>query len=299
MEYFIRLAADENFSVAAKKLGITQPTLTTAIQKIESSLGVALFDRDGRSVQINEYGKMYLETCKKVTKLYNDCTSKIIDTENGTTGTIKIGIAPSRAPSIMPDIFSVFHKKYPDIRIEIQERLTLSIEKSVELGSVDLGIMVVREEKNPLLSFIPLTTEKILVAINKNSAKSLPPYNSSFGNASIADFANLDFILLEENQLIVKQFRDACVSHDIDVNCIARCRNYDTSIALANAGIGAALITDSGIAYYHKIYPDLLFYSINDADLTRCLQLAYRKNMFLSEVLEYLIDIIKKFYEKT
>lgn len=303
MEYFIRLSAEGSYSVAASKLGISQPTLTQAIKKIEQSLGVSLFDRNGKDFKINNYGKLFLETCKKVTGVYNDCVQNISDIGHGTTGVIKVGVAPSRAPGVMPSIIRNFREKYSETRIEIQERLTLGIEKSVESGELDIGILVVSEKNNPLLSYVPLTTEGILIAMKDSvmkQSKKLCSYDFSKGVASapLRDFEDVPFILLGEDQPVVRQFRSACDENCIYINCVARCKNYDTSLAMANEGIGATVIPDDSTDYYKNLFPQLKLFFVSDVDFSRGLYLIHRKNMYINDPVKYFIDTVISSYAK-
>lgn len=298
MQYFISLAEEENFSVAAQKLGVTQPTLTQAIKKIESSLGVNLFDRSGRDVTINAYGRIYLETCKKVIRTYNDGLKKIEDAELGANGLIKVALTSSKTPGIMPAVIRVFHEQFPETRIELEECPTSEIEKKVERGETDIGIRVGESEDNPLLSYVPLFFERILIAVSDgviagNESLSALLSGSGTGQARLADFADVPFILLGEDQPIVKLFRKSCEEKLIDVDCIARCRNYSTALSLANDGLGATLFADGGPDYFGSLFPKLRYFALSDTDMIRGLYLIYRKNMYMGEPLRRFTEILK------
>ena len=295
MEYLLELSRTLNFSAAAQKLGISQPTLTQALKKTETNLDVILFEREDRELKITEYGKVFLDACLYISDIYRDTVKKIDEMKHGRTGSIRVDIAPSRAPFTLPAALGRFRAFYPDVCVEITERLTADIEKNVETGLADLGILVVQEEENPRLTYIPIETERILIAAHRALVPEIPPApagDPAVETAPLAAFARVPFILLGEDQLIVSQFSAYSQKAGFDVNCVSRCRNIETSLSLANAGIGATLVTSTGMEYYRSAFPELRYFDAFGGTLTRQACLIYRKKQFVSEPCRKLIELL-------
>ncbi len=99
-------------------------------------------------------------------------------------------------------------------------------------------------------------------------------------------------MLLGEDQLIVSQFKHLCAEKNIPINCVARCRNVETSLSTANAGIGATLVTSTGMDYYCSAFPDLKYFDVSDDVLNRSVCVIHRKNQYISPPLQKLMEII-------
>ncbi|MBQ6165055.1 MAG: LysR family transcriptional regulator [Clostridia bacterium] len=295
LAYFIELSKTLNFSLAAQKLGISQPTLTQALKKAEADLGVDLFERDGRKLKITEYGRIFLDSCGYITDLYDDTLRRIDDLKYGRTGSIRIGIAPSRAPFTIPNALKQFRRIYPDVRLDISEMLTANIEKNVENGLLDLGVLVVYDSKNVRIEYLPIETENIIIAVHHDLLPDklrLSGSENAVAKADLNDFTDIPFVLLGEDQLIVSQFKDLCTEKNVPINCVARCRNVETSLATANAGIGATLVTSTGMDYYHSAFPELRYFDVSDDVLDRSICVIHRKNQYIDPPLQKLMEII-------
>ena len=294
MEYLLELARTQSFSAAAQKLGISQPTMTQALQKIESNLGVPLFEREGRELRLTEYGTIFLEAGSIISELYADAVKKIDDLRYGRSGTIRLHIAPSRAPFTLPDALVRFQARYPQVCVEISERLTSNIKKNVLSGTADLGVLVTQQTQMPELQCVPLERETILVAAHTSllpsSLRAAAPERCSDAAPSL--FADVPFVLLGEDQMLVSQFRSFCERQGLEIRCVARCRNVETSLSLANAGLGATLVTSAGMDYYRSSFPGLRYFDVANGALDRSVCLIYRKNRFLNEAQQYLIKSI-------
>lgn len=297
LAYFIELSKTLNFSLAAQKLGISQPTLTQALKKAEADLGVDLFERDGRKLKITEYGRIFLDFCGYITDLYDDTLRRIDDLKYGRTGSIRIGIAPSRAPFTIPNALKQFRRIYPDVRLDISEMLTANIEKNVENGLLDLGVLVTYESRNARIEYLPIETENVIIAVHHDLlSESFPAASSDCAvvKADLKAFSGIPFVLLGEDQLIVSQFKDLCAEKNVSINCVARCRNVETSLAMANTGVGATLVTSTGMDYYRSAFPELRYFDVSEDGLARSVCVIHRKNQYIDPPLQKLIDIIKQ-----
>ena len=101
LEYFIAIAEEKNITAAAKRLHICQPPLSQQLKKLEAELGVVLFNRNSRQIQLTEIGKIFLERARQIVDLSSSIQQEVQDYAAGYQGTIMIGITPTSIPMVM------------------------------------------------------------------------------------------------------------------------------------------------------------------------------------------------------
>lgn len=169
LEYLIALDSYRNFVVAAEKCFVTQPTLSMQLQKLEDSLGVKLFDRSKQPVVPTEIGVEIINQARIVIKENNKIKELITDKSGEIEGELKIGVIPTIAPYLLPQIISAFMNKYPKVQLMIWEYTTEQIIAELKNGLIDCGILATPlDEKS--LNEIPLFYENFVAYISKSSS---------------------------------------------------------------------------------------------------------------------------------
>ncbi|MGM9924995.1 MAG: LysR family transcriptional regulator [Bacillus sp. (in: firmicutes)] len=136
LEYFRVVAKIQHFTKAAEILSISQPALTRSITKMEQELGIALFDRVGRTVRLNKYGELFLKHVEKALSEITAGIEEIQQLRNPYTGTVSFSFLLTLM-HIVPDIISHFTKRYPEMNLELhQSSSALSIQQLFD-GEVD------------------------------------------------------------------------------------------------------------------------------------------------------------------
>ncbi len=169
LEYTLAVAEYKNFTTAAEKSFVTQPTLSMQIQKLESELGVEIFDRKTHPITITKIGEKIIQQAKKIVAEAKNMEHLVLENQNAMTGVINMGIIPTILPSLVPLFYKNFAKKFPDLRLNIKELKTEEIISQIKEGLIDFGILSTPlYEDNlienpmyyePLLAFIPETSE--------------------------------------------------------------------------------------------------------------------------------------------
>ena len=119
MDYIKTIAEVSSISVAAEKLGISQPALSSYLKKKEKELGAVLFDRSKQPLQLTEAGAIYLEYTDSFAAMDNELRQRIADIKELQTGKLAIGGASFFNIAYLPKTVAAFNKKYPDIDIEL------------------------------------------------------------------------------------------------------------------------------------------------------------------------------------
>jgi LysR family hydrogen peroxide-inducible transcriptional activator len=188
MNYIISLAENINFQRAADLCNVTQPTLSMQIKKAEETLGHLIFDRSRNPLELTPYGAQLLPILRDIISE----NRKIEELNQRAAGIfqekIRIGVIPTIAVYLIPDLYRKWIEDYPNSKFEISELKTTDLISALENKKVDLGIFAGPYHHDRLSTF-PLFNEEILVythyngdVIEQNELNELKPWLLSSGN---------------------------------------------------------------------------------------------------------------------
>lgn len=140
LEYIIALHRYKHFAVAAEHCHVTQPTLSSMIQKLEDELGVKLFDRKKQPICTTPIGAQIVEQAWQVLVGARKIKEIVEEDRHSLLGTFRIGVLPTVAPYLVPRFFPQLMGKYPDMDITITEMQTEDIKKALRHNDIDAGI---------------------------------------------------------------------------------------------------------------------------------------------------------------
>src|SRR5690606_13003946 len=141
LEYIVAVDTYRSFVAAAEQCFLTQPTLSMQIQKLGESLGVKIFDRSRQPVVPTEVGLKIIEQARTVL-IESQKINEILQVKKGELeGELRVGVIPTVAPYLLPDVITVFLKKYPKVKLQIWEYTTERIVHELKQGSLDCGIL--------------------------------------------------------------------------------------------------------------------------------------------------------------
>jgi LysR family hydrogen peroxide-inducible transcriptional activator len=205
LEYIVAVDTYRSFVSAADKCFITQPTLSMQIQKLEEFLNVKIFDRSKQPVVPTEIGtqiiaqaRIVLQENEKIKELINSQQQDII-------GELRIGIIPTIAPYLLPEVISVMLEKYPELKLLIWEYTTEDIVNHLKTGVIDCGILAT-PLVDPNITEAPLYYENFVSYISKNSKL----YKKKTIDAD--DLADENIWLLNEGHCMRSQVLNICRS---------------------------------------------------------------------------------------
>jgi LysR family hydrogen peroxide-inducible transcriptional activator len=121
LRYVCAVADTGNFSRAAERCQVAQPSLSQQILKLEEDLGARLFDRLGRSVRITEAGRAFIPRARAILEQMDEARSSVAANNADLRGSVAVGVIPTVAPYLMPAYTAAFAKKYPDAKLRIVE----------------------------------------------------------------------------------------------------------------------------------------------------------------------------------
>jgi len=297
-QYVLYTAQERSISRAAKRLGISQPSLSQYIQKLEEELGTLLFDRSVSPIVITEAGKIYIKAAEKIIDVESRMKSELEDLEEQKTGRLVIGASPYRSTYIMPEILARFKQRFPGIQVELDEQITTELQEAAERGAFDFAITTLPVDE-AIFIYEPLMKEELVLAVSRthpihSQIQFAQEKGSRFPVAHFRDFAELDFVVLGEEQYLHKIFDELCTQ----TNCFPRksiiCTNVQAAHAMVETGIGATIIPHSSIKRDGK-NRTVNYYLLSELSVIRDTVVIYKRGHYLSSPAKEMIKLLKEF----
>jgi len=170
LEYIIAVDAWRHFATAADKCFITQPTLSMQIQKLEEELGIKIFDRSKQPVVPTEAGAEIIAQARQIIDGKNHLWDTVQLKKGILAGELRIGIIPTLAPYLLPLFIQSFTKKYPQVRLVVNEMMTDLLIARLREGKIDAGILVTPLQEAGIKEYVLFYEEMMAYVSKKNSA---------------------------------------------------------------------------------------------------------------------------------
>lgn len=142
LEYIVAVADENSFVNAAAKCFVTQPTLSMQIQKLEEELGVQIFDRNKKPVQVSSEGSIIVSKARQILEDAHTLSDYAKKEHLSMEGEFKLGVIPTLAPYILPLFIDDFYTNYPNTTLQIEELYTSEIVKRLNDKTLDIGLLV-------------------------------------------------------------------------------------------------------------------------------------------------------------
>ncbi|MGK4568618.1 LysR substrate-binding domain-containing protein [Flavobacterium sp. 3HN19-14] len=237
LQYVLAVAEHKNFTVAAQKSFVTQPTLSMQIQKIEEELGILIFDRSKKPIQLTDIGQKIVNQAKNIVN-ESGRIQDIVDQQKGFIGgEFRLGIIPTIMPTLLPMFLNNFIKKYPKVKLIIEELNTDEIILRLKNGHLDAAIAAT-----------PLEEEKLkeVVLYFEPFVAYLPENHSSANKPEITiDDLNIDeILLLQDGHCFRDGILNLCKNKEIHEKTHFQIESgsFETLIKLADEGLGTTLL---------------------------------------------------------
>ncbi len=306
MEYVYAVYKEQSFSKAAEKLYVSQPCLSAAIRKIEEEVGVPLFERRYSSVRPTQIGLEYIEAAERIMDVQKSFAAKVYDMNHYEYGSLSIGASTYVTSYIIPQIVEQFSQQYPKIDITLTETHSLELDKKIKNEEIDL-IIDSFDEENDALTFTPLFSEKILLAVPASSKSNeglekyrfLPEalYQTQFDFHSVEQipidlFKHEKFILLKSGNNMYQHASEVFRKSNFTPKASYSLNQLITSYAFAASNNGVCFVTDT-IFKYHKFHDDMFLYNVENSG-NRTLYVAQKKNRYTTQAMSKFIEMAKR-----
>lgn len=162
LEYVVAVDEYRHFATAAEKCFVTQPTLSMQIKKLEDELGIILFDRTRQPVVPTEIGVRLIEQARQVLSATGRIKEIITEDRNEVEGTLRVGIIPTLAPYLLPVFIGDYVRKYPRVKLEVEELVSEEIIERLKKDTLDTGLFVTPYPDEKIIE-TPVFYEEMLI----------------------------------------------------------------------------------------------------------------------------------------
>lgn len=162
---FLAVAEEQNFGRAAKRLGMTQPPLTEQIQILEQALKVKLFERSRRGARLTPVGAAILPAVRKFADQLERLELAVEEAVAGHQGMLTIGAISSAMFDVLPVALERFKQEHPQVTVSVREIDSVDALPALESGDIDLAFARLDGDLGPAIQWLPLTEERLMVAL--------------------------------------------------------------------------------------------------------------------------------------
>jgi DNA-binding transcriptional LysR family regulator len=203
LDYVLAVGTHGGIGRAADALGMTQPALTKAIQRVEAQLGVSLFERTALGMRVTPAGAVFLERARRIRLEYEDALKEMRGIQTGELGLLRLGYSPSMPTGLVLGACRQLIRERPVARLRLTMRVARELMDLVETGELDLALAPLPRQPNPALEMRELFTDRLAVVADE--AHPLQQRR----NLTLADLVGQQWMLPSAHVLIRQQLEAA------------------------------------------------------------------------------------------
>ncbi|MDQ0156301.1 LysR family transcriptional regulator [Robertmurraya andreesenii] len=286
IQYFQAVAKAEHFTRAAEQLAVSQPALSRSIAKLEEELGVQLFDRRGRNIYLNRYGRIFLEYVEQAIKQMELGKQEIWNEIHPDHGMIHLSFIPSLGMSVVPELLSSYQRVNPHVHFQLNQASNRQIVDLLKDRKVDLALITLLHEDQEII-YQPLLTEELFLIA------SIDHWLSEYDEIDLSMVRHEPFISFKQvNELraIINHF---CYQAGFEPNIVFEGEDIGTVSGLVGAKLGISLVPDIQVLDKQKIKP----IRVKNPICQRDIGMAWLKNSYSSPAVKGFIQFVHHLFE--
>lgn len=274
-----------SFTKAAEALYLTQPTVSKTIGQLEEELGVRLFARFGKRLELTEAGQAVIAQAGPIVQAFENLTTELSDLNQLRKGRIRLGLPPMAGAGFFPDVMGRFRERYPGLSLQMEEGGAKKIEADVASGALDVGVALLPVDEG-LFNAHPFAREALQLVVH--------PAHPLAARAQVrlGELADEGFILFREDFTLHDRIIAECVRAGFAPRIVYESSQWDFIAGLAAARLGIALLPETicrtldlrQVSVVHVIDPEIPWH----------LAMIWRKEGYLSLAARAWIDFVRE-----
>lgn len=269
--YLCTLADKKHFGNAAKDCHVSQSTLSTGINELETTLGVTLVERSSKGVLLTGIGEEVVKRSRTILAQVEDLMAACELSTGPFHSRLRLGVIPTIAPFLLPQLLKKLRQKYPDFQLYIREDLSAHIIESLQQGQIDL-ILLALPYPMENLEIMPLFKDNFLLAYPKAHPVGKKQTLKS------KDLKNQELLLLEDGHCLRDHALQACKLHSQDVSMPYQATSLNTVVQMVANGIGITLLPEMALKAHILRGTNVETRSFDEEGINRGIGLAWRKH---------------------
>ena len=285
MRAFYAIVEEGNISHAAQRLDIAQPALSRQMKRLETSLGVQLFERGSRRIRLTDAGRVLYSRVEHILGMVDGTVREITEIGSGIAGSIQLGTITTSGALLLPELISEFHRCYPQVTYQIWEAEGARILELLDNRVIEIAITRTQVDSKVYESIV-LPNEPLVVVMNKDQV-----IGASDSEVRMEELRDMPIIIpLRWQSLFIANCRK--LGFDPHILCVSDSIVQD--LLLVKRGMGAAilpvssrtLLTDGNLQYKKLVSPEMSTHTV----------IAWLKNRTLSSSSEHFIKLFREMF---
>lgn len=283
---FCEVAKCESFSSAAKSLYMTQPAVSQAIMQLEDELGLRLFTRTSRGVNLTNEGHLLFEYANSAINLINVGEKKLMETRNLMVGELRIGVGDTISRYFLLPFLEKFHNQYPNIKLKIINRTTLELCTLLKSGEVDIAICNLPVDDSSIEVRELMDIHDIFVCGKKFKDNIIRPLK-------FKELVKLPLILLEPKSNSRQYVEEYMLSKGVKIEPEIELGSHELLLEFAKINLGiSCVISEFSQEYLNKKF--LYEVRLTEVIPKRSIGVCSLKSVSLSPASEEFVEILEK-----
>ncbi|WP_098749395.1 LysR family transcriptional regulator [Paenibacillus sp. EZ-K15] len=279
LRYFLTIAQEGQITRAAKQLNMEQPPLSRQLKLMEEELGVLLFERSGKQLQLTHAGELLQNRAASLLNQFNETLTEVKEIHAGIRGMLSIGAVVS-CISLLPQRIQIFRQQYPEVTFKIREGDHSLLADQLDKRNIELAVTRLPFESSfgpERYAVRPLPSDPF-VAVLPSSWENV----SSHSEISMRELAEYPFLSLKTDQTIgmhervIQEFKRG----ELEPHVICECSSVAIIVALVAEGIGATILPESVMSSF--AIPNIRTLSITSADFQSDVGIVWLRDHVLS-----------------
>ena len=282
---FLAVAEAGSFTRAADQLKIAQPALSQAVRELEAELGLRLFDRTTRRVELTVAGREFREATARVVGDLDFAIRNARDLASRRRGRIVVAAPPLLAANVLPSAIRDFARDFPEIEIALVDTPTLSIVDTVRSGGADCGVGTFAAGENGI-ERVSLMRDRLQVFCRDDS-----PF-ARVRSVRWADLAGQPLVALTRDSAIRRLMEIGFESAEIQLNPTHEVHQIATALGMVQAGLGVSVLP--AYARSGMLAQDIVAKPLTDPDIGRDIVLIHASGRSVSPAVSAFTPVLRK-----
>lgn len=290
-QYVLAILREGSFTAAARKLYVSQPSLSQTIKQLENTLGTPIFNRTSETLKLTYAGQRYVEAAQKVMVIYDNLLTEIQDMKDEIYGKLRLGVSMQRGMSLLPFVLPPFMEKYPRVEIQLEEHGSDQLEQMVQDGSCDLALVTTNPKVNQL-EYILIEKEQLVLMAANNTAIAQSRIDGT--QIEITDAAHESFVSLKEGHS-VRVIQDQLFAHyHMSPSILIESNSFETAKHIAARAKAVMITPYVYIENVPALHTLVKCFPIHNDGYERNFYLCHRRGLFFTRYMCDFLELVKQ-----
>lgn len=288
LRYFLAVADELNFGRAARRCSVSQSTISGSIGDLEDSLDARLLERTKRRVELTREGAAMAVHARDILNRLEEISDLAQSLQGPMVGELRLGVIPTIAPFLLPDLVTELRRDYPDLHANLTEDLTPVLLEKVRSGVIDCAVVALPYPTGDL-EVTELFADRLLVA--SSAAAKLPGRSKGVTSATLKK-GNL--LLLNDGHCLKDQALAACKLDQTDVSVSFQAASLMTLVGMVDRGLGITFVPEMALSALAKCFPKITCAPLAESGAERTIAICWRKGAHRQADFEIVGDLIAR-----